>query len=110
MGDGANLKRVVLQNPDARNQEVRIDLIFDGNQVRRGLEYYGLWQDKDGDVRCPFSLGEAGEVDFGTGYDGADRYYETNLLEKEMVTGQQVTWNSESEEGVFSVVYITPLI
>ncbi len=110
MTDAAKLKRVVFQNTEVKTQEIRIDLIFDGNQMRRGIEYFGLWQDKDGDSRCPFTLSEGGEVDFGTGYDGADRFYETNMLEKEMVTGQQITWNSEAEEAAFSIIYITPLI
>jgi hypothetical protein len=110
MSDGAKLKRVVFQNPDAKNQEIKIDLIFDGNQVRRGIEYFGVWQDKADESRCPFTLGEDGEADFGTGYDGADRYYETNMLEKEMVSGQQITWNCEGDEAAFSIVYITPLI
>ncbi len=110
MKDGAKLKRVVFQNPDAKNQEIRIDLIFDGNQVRRGIEYSGVWLDKCEQSWGPFTLGEDGEVEFGTGYDGADRYYETDLLEKEMTTGQQITWNCEGDEAAFSLAYITPLI
>ena len=110
MNDGAKLKRVVFQNPNAKNQEIRIDLIFDGNQVRRGIEYFGLWLDKIAQSICPFTMGEDGEIDFGTGYDGADRYYETDMLEKEMVTGQQITWNCEGNEATFSIVYMTPLI
>ena len=105
-----HLARVVLENAEDRNQEIRIDLILDGNSVRPGLEYFGLWQDKHEDVRCPFVMDPNGAVDFGTGYDGEDRYYETNIATLELTIGQQVGWRNETVEQSFRITGITQLV
>jgi hypothetical protein len=61
------------------------------------------------DALCPFLLAANGEVDFGTGYEGQDRYYETNILQTELMIGQQVDWRSSEYETIFSIVGITQL-
>jgi hypothetical protein len=79
-------------------------------KLKQGLDYFGLWQDKDADTRCPFVLDPSGNVDFGTGYDGQDRYYETDILNIELAIGQQVGWRTDEFEQVFSVVGMTQLV
>lgn len=106
----ARFARVVLQDVEVPHQEVTIDLVLDGNQARRGLSYFGLWVDKEEDSRCPFVAYENGEVDFGTGYGGDDRIYETDLLEVDIMMGQQVGWRSGDYETQLRVVGITQLI
>ncbi len=101
--------RLILENTQARQQEIRIDLVFEGNAVRQGLDYYGLWQDKEAETRCPFVMDSNGAVDFGTGYDGQDRYYETNILEIELNIGQEVGWRTDQYETTFRVVGMTQL-
>ena len=110
MAAGDRLGRIVFENIEERNQEISVDLMFVGPQPKGGIEYYGLWQDRHEDVRCPFILSPDGGVDFGTGYDGADRYYETDLLEKEMVIGQRITWKYGDDTVEYAVISMTPLI
>jgi hypothetical protein len=55
-------------------------------------------------------LSPDGQVDFGTGYDGADRYYETDLLEKDMSVGQRINWAYGDDTAEYAVVSMTPLI
>src|SRR5215468_1827125 len=105
-----HLVRLVLQNADNRNQEIRLDLVIEGRMIKGGLEYFGLWEDRYEDARCPFVLGPDGKVDFGTGYDGADRYYETNIGSLELTIGQQVGWRNESGDQTFRITGITPLL
>ena len=66
MDQQMRLARIVLENVEARHQDVTVDLVFDGNDVRRGMPFFGVWQDKNEEVRCPFVLDSNGEVDFGT--------------------------------------------
>jgi hypothetical protein len=101
--------RLVLTNTEAPSQEITIDLIFDGKGVRHGLDYFGLWQDKDNETRCPFVMDPNGSVDFGTGYDGQDRYYETNILQTELAVGENVGWSTGEYDQVFCVVSMTQL-
>ena len=51
-----------------------------------------------------------GAVDFGTGYDGEDRYYETNIPTLELTIGQQVGWRNENLEQSFRITGITQLV
>jgi len=74
MAAGDPLGRIVFQITEQRNQEISVDLSFTGPQPKAGIEYYKVWQDHQADTRCPFTLSADGQVDFGTGYDGADRY------------------------------------
>jgi hypothetical protein len=110
MAAGDRLGRIVFRNTEESSQEISVDLIFVGPQPKGGIEYYGLWQDRHEDVRCPFTLSPEGQVDFGAGYDEADRYYETDMLEKEMSVGQRISWKCEDDVAEFAVVSMTPLI
>ncbi len=110
MAAGDRLGRIVFQNTEQRHQEISVDLIFAGARPKPGIEYYGLWQDHQADTRCPFTLSPDGQVDFGTGYDGADRYYETDLLEKDMSIGQRIGWSYGDDTAEYAVVSMTPLI
>ena len=110
------LKRIVLENTQYHHKQIRIDLICEGNKIKSGTEYFGLWQDTVAHYRCPFTLSNKGVIDFGSGYDDEDRYYKTNLLEKEMEMGQLITSTEDEPRtqgesgGVFRVVNIVPLI
>ena len=110
MAAGDRLGRIVFQNTEQRHQEISVDLIFAGARPKPGIEYYGLWQDRQADTSCPFTLSPDGQVDFGTGYDGADRYYETDLLEKDMSIGQRIRWSYGDDTAEYAVVSMTPLI
>jgi hypothetical protein len=55
-------------------------------------------------------LGDNGECDFGTSYDGDDRIYETDLLEVPISIGQQVGWRSGDYETRLKVVGVTQLV
>ena len=110
MAASARLGRIVFHNTQESSQEISVDLIFVGPQPKGGIEYYGLWQERHEDVRCPFTLSPDGHVDFGTGYDEADRYYETDMLEKEMSIGQRITWKYGDDTAEFAVIAMTPLI
>lgn len=104
-----HLSRVALENTEDRNQDITIDLVLDGKNVKPGLEYFGLWRDRRADVRCPFVLDPNGSVDFGSGYDGEDRYYETDLGGLELTIGQQVGWRTGDIEQSFRITGITQL-
>jgi hypothetical protein len=110
MAASDRLGRIVFQDTEESSQEISVDLIFVGPQPKGGIEYYGVWQDRHDDVRCPFTLSADGQVDFGTGYDGSDRYYETDLLGKEMAIGQRITWAYGDNTAEYAVVSMTPLI
>ena len=110
MAEQLRLARIVLENVEARHQDVTIDLVFEGSVVRRGVAYFGVWQDKNEETRCPFVLDPNGEVDFGTGYDGEDRYYETNITQVDLAIGAQVAWSTEGNAGQYKVVGVTQLV
>jgi hypothetical protein len=110
MANQMRFARVVLQDVEASHQEITIDLVLDGNQARRGFPFFGLWVDKNEESLCPFVAYENGEVDFGTGYSGDDRIYETDLLDVDIVMGQQVGWRSGNYETQLRVVGITQLV
>ena len=69
-----HLGRVVFENPEAANLEIVIDLVLEGRKAKAGLVYFGVWLDKEAEVTCPFVLDPNGQADFGTSYDGQDRY------------------------------------
>ena len=105
----SHLARVVLVNTEDRNQEITIDLVVEGRTAKPGLDYFGLWQDKGQEVLCPFVLDPNGSVDFGNGYEGSDRYYETNIGSLELAIGLQVLWRSGDSEQTFRVTGVTQL-
>jgi hypothetical protein len=104
------LARVVLENTEAANEEIKIDLVLEGKNTKPGLDYFGVWQDKQTSVRCPFVMDPNGRADFGTGYDGADRYYESNILSLALAIGLQVGWRDPNGEATYRVTGITQLI
>jgi hypothetical protein len=104
------LARVVLENTEAANEEIKIDLVLEGKNTKPGLDYFGVWQDKQTSVRCPFVMDPNGRADFGTGYDGADRYYESNILSLALAIGLQVGWRDANGEATYRVTGITQLI
>jgi hypothetical protein len=110
MAEQLRLARIVIENVDARYQDVTVDLVFEGNTVRRGVPFFGVWQDRNEETRCPFVLDPNGEVDFGTGYDGQDRYYQTNIAEVDLAIGADVEWRSEDYDGRYKVVGVTQLV
>ena len=110
MAEPLRLARIVLENVDARYQDVTVDLVFEGNTVRPGMFFFGMWRDKNEETCCPFVLDSNGEVDFGTGYDGADRYYETDIAQVTLAIGADVAWRMEDYDGRYKVVGVTQLV
>jgi hypothetical protein len=110
MDNQLRLGRVVLECVDDKNQITTVDLVFQGNDVKRGIPYFGLWEDQAQGARCPFVLDDSGECDFGTGYNGDDRIYETDLLEVPISIGQEVGWRSGDYETQLRVVGVTQLV
>jgi hypothetical protein len=108
--DQLRLARIVLEDSQNRQQQVTIDLVFEGDRIRLGNEYYGVWRDKNEQSICPFVMNENGEVDFGTGYAGDDRFYEFGVLDAQVGLGQQVSWRSEQYETQMKVIGVTQLI
>jgi hypothetical protein len=104
------LARIVLEDTQARHQQITIDLVFEGDQIRRGNEYYGVWRDHNEDSICPFVMNANGEMDFGTGYSGDDRFYELDVLNSRIGLGQQVALQSDQYETQMKIVGVTQLI
>lgn len=105
-----HLARVVLENAQDNNFEVVIDLVVEGGKAKPGLVYFGVWLDKNAQATCPFVMDPHGQIDFGTGYDGADRFYETDLNSVDLGVGQQVFWRIGEFEQTFVVTGITQLV
>ena len=104
------LGRITLEDTQAPHQQVIFDLVYEGNFVKRGMPYFGLWQDKNDETMCPFVMNPEGEVDFGTGSGGPDRTYECNILEVELGMGNEVDWRSQDYETKLRVVNIAQLL
>ena len=104
------LGRITLEDTQAAHQQVVLDLVYEGNFVKGGMPYFGLWQDKTEQSLCPFVMSPEGEVDFGTGYSGDDRIYQCNVLEVELAMGGEVEWRSEAYETKLRIVDIQQLM
>jgi hypothetical protein len=104
------LGRIVLEDTQASHQQVVIDLVFQGNNVKGGIEHFGVWRDRNEGSICPFVLNEDGQVDFGTGYGGEDRVYEFEILTAPIGLGNQIGWRSEQYETQMKVVSVTQLV
>ena len=76
MDQQLRLGRIVLEDTQAAHQQVTVDLVFQGNDVKGGIPHFGVWLDRNDGSICPFVLNENGEADFGTGYGGEDRVYQ----------------------------------
>jgi hypothetical protein len=63
MDQQLRLGRIVLEDAQASHQQVTIDLVFQGNDVKGGIEYFGIWRDRSEGGICPFILNENGEAD-----------------------------------------------
>jgi hypothetical protein len=104
------LGRITLEDTQAAHQNVVFDLVYKGSFVKAAPFYFGVWQDKTEESRCPFVMGPEGDVDFGTGYSGEDRMYQSNILEVELAMGAEVEWRTESYQTKLRVVDITQLM
>jgi hypothetical protein len=110
MDQQLRLGRIVLEDTQATHQQVSIDLVFQGNDVKGGMEYYGIWRDRNDGSICPFVMNENGELDFGTGYGGEDRFYEFDILTTPIEIGQQIGWRTEQYDTQMKVVSVTQLV
>jgi hypothetical protein len=110
MDQQLRLGRIVLEDAQASHQQVTIDLVFQGNDVKGGIEYFGIWRDRSEGSICPFVLNENGEADFGTGYGGDDRIYQFDILSAPIGLGHQIGWRSDQYETQMKVVSITQLV
>ena len=110
MDQQLRLGRIVLEDTQASHQQITVDLVFQGNDVKGGIEYCGVWRDRTEGSICPFVLGESGEADFGTGYGGEDRVYQFDILTAPIGLGNQIGWRSDQYETQMKVVSITQLV
>src|ERR1043165_7201879 len=66
--------------------------------------FSGRWKDK-GNL-CPFVLEPSGRIDFGAGFTD-DRYYRTNIREKQIAIGELFSvWDEHEFEKVFRIIDI----
>jgi len=110
MDQQLRLGRIVLEDAQASHQQIMIDLVFQGNSVKGGIEYCGVWKDRAEGSICPFVLTESGEADFGTSYGGEDRIYQFDILTAPLGLGNPITWRSDQYETQMKVVSITQLV
>jgi hypothetical protein len=110
MDQQLRLGRIVLEDMQAGQQQITIDLVFVGNNVKSGIEHFGVWRDHNEGAICPFVLNENGEADFGTGYGGEDRIYQFDILTTLLSLDQQVGWRSDQYETMMKVVSITQMV
>ena len=110
MDQQVRLGRIVLQDAQAVHQQVTIDLVFEGNSVRTGITYFGVWEDLNEGSMCPFVMNENGECDFGTGYSGEDRVYQFEILTAPIAQGNQIGWRSDQYETQMKVASITQMV
>jgi hypothetical protein len=110
MDQQLRLGRIALEDTQAIHQQVTIDLVFQGNDVKGGIEYFGIWRDRSEGSICPFVLNENGDADFGTGYGGDDRIYQFDILNAPIGLVHQIGWRSDQYETQMKVVSITQLV
>jgi hypothetical protein len=110
MDQQLRLGRIVLEDTQASHQQVTIDLVFQGNDVKSGIEYFGIWRDRNDGSLCPFVLNENGECDFGTGYGGEDRVYQFDILSAPIGLGNQIAWRNDQYETQMKVVSVTQMV
>ena len=110
MDQQVRMGRIVLEDTQASHQQIVIDLVFVGDNPKRGMEYYGVWKDLNDGGICPFVLNDNGEADFGTGYGGEDRIYQFDILTTLHGIDQPIGWRSDQYETQMKVVSITQLV
>jgi hypothetical protein len=110
MDQQLRLGRIVLEDSQASHQKVTIDLVFQGNAVKGGMEYFGVWVDENQEASCPFVMNENGDVDFGTGYSGEDRVYQFDILNAPVGLGNEIAWRSDQYETTMKVVSVKQLV
>ncbi len=110
MDQQLRLGRIVLEDAQASHQQITIDLVFQGNNVKTGIDYFGIWRDRNEGATCPFVLTENGEADFGTGYSGDDRIYQFDILTAPIGLGQPISWRSDQYETQMKVISVTQLV
>jgi hypothetical protein len=110
MDQQLRLGRIVLEDSQASDQQITIDLVFQGDNVKGGIEHFGIWRDRSEGSACPFVLNQNGEADFGTGYVGDDRIYQFDILTAPIALGQEIGWRNEEYETQMKVVSITQLV
>jgi hypothetical protein len=110
MDQQLRLGRIVLAADGAEHQTISVDLVFQGNAIKRGLEYYGVWRDENEEAVCPFVMDENGTCDFGSTYNGEDRIYEFDIFKVPIGQGAQIAWRSGDYEAQMKIVGITQLV
>ncbi len=110
MDQQLRLGRIVLEDTQAVHQQVTVDLVFQGNDVKGGIEHYGIWRDRTEGSVCPFVLNENGEADFGSGYSGEDRIYQFEILTAPINLGGQIGWRCDQYATQLKIVSITQLV
>jgi hypothetical protein len=110
MDQQLRLGRIVLADAQANHQQVTIDMVFQGNDVKPGVPYFGVWEDLNEGSFCPFVLRENGECDFGTSYSGEDRVYQFDILNAPIDVGLQIGWRSDQYQTQMKVVSVTQMV
>jgi hypothetical protein len=102
----ARFARVVLGGAPSDDEldPMTIDLALneDGFVAQRFLTS-GWWGGIKSDEFLPFVIDATGKMDFGTGFEEADRYATTNLPTKRIEVGEYVTVFDEYGEHCFVV-------
>ena len=107
MSDGA--VRVSLVQIDDANETIELDLVLAGGRPKRGLDFFGVYVDKSDNTRCPFIVGNDGRIDYGSGFEGDDQFYDTDILSKTFAQGEHITVRYEGEEFDYKITKIAPL-
>ena len=110
MDEQLRLGRIVLEDTQAAHQQVTVDLVFQGDNVKGGIPHFGVWLDRSEGSICPFVLNEKGEADFGTSYGGEDRVYQFDILTAPIGIGHQIGWRSDQYETQMKVVSVTQMV
>src|SRR5262245_29815033 len=104
------LGRLVLEDVQASHQQITIDLVFVGDNVKGGIESFGVWRDHNNGAICPFTMDVNGSCDFGSSYGGDDRVYQFDILTTPIGHGQQIGWRTQQYETQMKIVSITQLV
>jgi hypothetical protein len=99
MDQQLRLGRIVLADAQANHQQVTIDMVFQGNDVKPGIEYFGIWRDLNEGSLCPFVMNENGEC-----------VYQFDILNVPIEPGAQIGWRSDQYETQMKVASITQMV
>jgi hypothetical protein len=100
----------VARNPEWEGSPTILDIVVDENNIARsGLVFFGIWGGIGHDDAVPFVLMVDGQMDFGAGFQGVERFEQTNLLTKKLVAGEFFSISMNGAEIVYKISKIIDL-